>query len=144
MKEFLKDLSVTQSQWAMLDAILRALRSQPELANCSIPCITFKQVAHFFQPVTPDDPISYSYEITRSSGKGFFRVRGCEDKITLRVFCEQTYANYLPSNWSSSYLYDIAIAYRLSDGIRRVIKLKDLDDEPVLMKFGGKTFAPRS
>jgi hypothetical protein len=60
------------------------------------------------------------------------------------VFCEQTYANYLPSNWSSSYLYDIAIAYRLSDGIRRVIKLKDLDDEPVLMKFGGKTFAPRS
>lgn len=140
MKEFLKDLSVTQSQWTMLHAILRSLRAQPELSECSVPCITFKQVAHFFEPLTPDDPCTYRYEITRSKGTGSFRVRGCKEKIALRVFCQQTYGDFLPSNWADSYLYKIFIAYRLPDGIRRVIKLDNLDAEPVLVKFGGKTF----
>jgi hypothetical protein len=141
MREFLNGLSVTRSQWTMLDAILRSLRAQPELAQCGVPCITFKQMAHFFEPLTPGDPCTYSYEITRSKGEGFFRIRGSKEKITLRVFCEQTYADYLPSNWESSYLHSIFISYRLPDGIRRVIKLNDLDAEPVVVKFGGKKFA---
>lgn len=144
MREFLKGFSATQSQWKILDAILRSLRAQPELAGCSVPCITFKQVAHFFQPVTPGDLCTYSYEITRSKGEGFFRIRGREEKIVLTVFCEQTYADYLPGNWESSYLYDISISYRLPDGIRRVIKLNDLDAEPVVAKFGGKRLAPKA
>lgn len=44
MKEFLKSLSVTQSQWKMLDAILRSLRSQPELAGCSVFGILLKKL----------------------------------------------------------------------------------------------------
>lgn len=143
MKEFLNGLSVTRSQWTMLDAILRSLRAQPELAHCGVPCITFKQIAHFFEPLTPDDPCTYSYEITRSKGDGFFRIHGSKEKIHLRVFCEQTYADYLPSNWDDSYLHSIFISYRLPDGIRRVIKLDDFDAEPVLVKFGGKKFVPQ-
>lgn len=144
MKEFLRNLSATQSQWAMLDAILRSLRAQTELDSCSIPRITFRQIAHFFEPVTPDDPCTYHYEITRSRGEGFFKIIGCEEKITLRVFFEQIYADFLPSNWRGSYLYHIFISYRLPDGIRRVIKLSDLDADPVLVKFGGKKFASQA
>ncbi len=149
MEEFLNGFSVTRSQWTMLDAILRSLRAQSELANCGVPCITFKQVAQFFEPMTPDSPRHHGgYTVTRSEGQGYFTMIGSRKKIGLKVFCEELHTNGLllcdnGYEFVVDYTHAVFVSYRLPDGIRRVIKLDGLEADPVVVKFGGKKFAPQ-